>query len=89
MSNLNFYGNIAQYGPDIASYSIKLEIDNSTQFFIGLNNVVSGKVFQTFKVRILDFDNQVMNLDSRSKIMVNHTEQSFIYWKDKIKMEFN
>ena len=68
--NLKFINNSALYGPDIGSYAIKLEIENSTQNIIYVNNATSGKVSQTFKVRILDYDNQVMNLDSASKITI-------------------
>ena len=46
--NLKFINNSALYGPDIGSYAIKLEIENSTQNIIYVNNATSGKASQTF-----------------------------------------
>ena len=84
-SYLTFINNSALYGPDIGSYAIKLEIENSTQNIIYLNNATSGKVSQTFKVKILDYDNQVMNLDSASKItIISNTKGALIDGKNNV-----
>ena len=70
LTKLSFNNNSALYGPNIASYAIKLKIDNQINSSIMINNVVSGKIGQAFKFSILDFDDQVMILDSSSKITV-------------------
>ena len=45
-SNLKFINNSALYGQDIGSYAVKLEIENSTQNIIHVNNATSGKASQ-------------------------------------------
>ena len=69
-SNLKFDNNVALYGPDIGSYAVQIKIENSTQQIFTVSNAASGQINQEFKFSILDFDNQIMNLDSTSKITV-------------------
>ena len=70
MSSLVFDNNNALYGPNIASYAIKIKIGNTTQNTIIVDNAVSGQISQAFTFSILDYDNQAMNLDSASKITI-------------------
>ena len=69
-SNLKFDNNVALYGPDIGSYAIQIKIGNSTQQIFTVSNAASGHINQEFKFSIQDFDNQIMNLDSTSKIII-------------------
>ena len=69
-NSLIFSNNTAQYGPNIASYAIKIKIGDTNLNTLTVNNAISGKVSQTFIFNILDFDDQVMNLDSASKITI-------------------
>ena len=69
-SNLKFDNNVALYGPDIGSYAIQIRIGNNTQQIFTVSNATSGQISQEFQFSILDFDSQIMNLDSTSKITV-------------------
>ena len=69
-SNIFFDSNSALYGPNIASYAIKVKIGNSSENSVTISNAVSGQTSQEFTFSILDYDNQVMNQDSTSKITI-------------------
>ena len=69
-SNLVFQNNNALYGTDIGSYPIKIRIGNSTLRNATIGGVASGQTIQAFTFSIADFDDQVMNLDSASKITI-------------------
>ena len=70
LSNLVFSNNSALYGPEIGSYPIKIKIGNSSLNYASIENAVSGQITQAFTFSITDYDDQVMNLDSVSKIAV-------------------
>ena len=69
-SNMFFDSNSALYGPNIASYAIKVKVDNSSENSVIMSNAVSGQTSQEFTFSILDYDNQIINLDSTSKITI-------------------
>ena len=69
-SNMFFDSNSALYGPNIASYAIKVRIGNSSENSVTMINAVSGQTNQEFTFNILDYDNQVIKLDSNSKITI-------------------
>ena len=70
LSNIVFINNSALYGPNIASYPIKIKIGDTSINTVTVNDAVSGQVTQAFTFNILDFDDQVITLDSVSKITV-------------------
>jgi hypothetical protein len=71
MSNLIFSNNTAQYGQNIASYPVKIKLQNSDSDTIELNNIGSGiKLNETLTFELLDYDNQVMVLDNENSISI-------------------
>ena len=70
LSNLVFNSNYALYGPNIASYAVKVNIGNETINSITINNAVSGQISRTYIFSIVDYDNQIMNLDPNLKVTI-------------------
>ena len=71
MQNLTFTNNYASYGSNIASYAIKIKLNNSYSDDIILENVGSGVLYdQTLDFILIDADNQTMVLDSSSQIEI-------------------
>ena len=68
----NFYqDNSALYGPNIASYPVKIKLFDSTQDEVYLNNVGSGITYpQTLHFGLYDYDDQIMVLDSSDQISI-------------------
>jgi len=71
LSNILFVNNTAKYGKNIASYPIKIKHGNATSTRIVVNDIVSGQASVNFEFSLLDYDDQVMTLDSVSKIVLN------------------
>lgn len=66
-----FTNNTALYGPDIASYPIKVKFVNNDSDKMEFVNVASGiQADQIFSLGLYDHDNQIMNLDSSSQINI-------------------
>ena len=70
LSNLVFKSNIALYGPNIGSYAVKVDIQNITITAININNAVSGQIAQTYVLSVVDYDDQVMNIDPNLKVTI-------------------
>ncbi|CAI2368076.1 unnamed protein product [Moneuplotes crassus] len=72
IKNTAFSNNSANYGPNFASYPAKIELTDSSQGNdIILENVGSGiTIDQTLTLAIYDIDNQIMNLDNSSQIVI-------------------
>lgn len=70
LSSLVFSNNSALYGPNIASYPVKVKIGDTSINTVTVNNAVSGQTTQAFTFNILDYDDQVIILDSVSKVTV-------------------
>ena len=71
LENNTYIGNSAAYGPNIASYAIKVIQQNSTSESVTLDNVGSGIQYDgSLVLQIVDHDNQVMILDSSSQISI-------------------
>ena len=69
--NNTYIGNSAAYGPNIASYAIKVIQQNSTSDSVILDNVGSGIQYDgSMVLQLVDHDNQVMILDSSSQISI-------------------
>ena len=75
--NNSFTNNSASYGPNIASYSIKIIRKGSTSDNITISNIGSGiAINETFQLALTDYDNQIMVLDNTSQIKVVATSNS-------------
>ena len=75
--SLNSYqDNLALYGPNIASYPVKIKQANSTQEDVFLDNVGSGIIYpQTLHLSLYDYDDQIMILDSSNQISISPADQ--------------
>ena len=70
--NNSYHNNSALYGPDIASYPVKIKLVNSSQDEIVLDNVGSGITYpQTLNLGLYDYDDQIMVLDSSDQISIS------------------
>ena len=69
----NIYSsNSAPYGPNIASYPVKIRKVDSSQNDIILENVGSGIVYEeTLNLGLYDYDDQIMLLDSSNQIAIS------------------
>ena len=64
-----FTNNSAQYGNDLASYPIKVRIKDQPTSFIKLTNIGSGvSIPSPIEFALLDYDNQVVNLNNEDQI---------------------
>ena len=68
----HYENNTALYGPDIASYPVKIKIVDSNTDSIMFTNVGSGIMSDVvFTLGLYDNDDQIMNLDSSSSIQIS------------------
>jgi len=65
-----FKDNSAKYGPDIASYAIKVVEQNSSSDQVVLNNVGSGIRNDEFVFQLVDHDNNVLLLENATQIII-------------------
>ena len=66
-----YNNNTALYGPNIASYPVRIVLDNSIDDPMRLSDVVSGAVYSSkFNLTIVDYDNQVMNLLNNGQVKI-------------------
>jgi hypothetical protein len=86
--NANQFNNSAPYGPNIASYPVRIVELATSQNKIYLSNIGSGiKHDGVLSLAIVDFDNQTMNLESDSTIKIVRTnEQSSVTGTDSAKI---
>ena len=76
MRNNSYQNNSALYGPNIASYPVKIKQANSTQEDVFLDNVGSGVTYpQTLNLGLYDYDDQIMILDSSNQISISPVDQ--------------
>ena len=72
LSSNFFEDNSALYGPNLASYPVKIKQVNSTQDEVYLNNVGSGITYsQILNLGLYDYDDQIMILDSSDQISIS------------------
>ena len=77
LSDTIFLNNSAHYGPDLASYAVKIRIQGSDTDTIVLDNIGSGIVNEdSFTLELLDFDNQVMILNNQNQITISAMNRS-------------
>ena len=78
---VEYTSNSAQYGPEIASYPVKIRLVNSTENDVNLSNVGSGIAYgQTLTFGLYDYDDQVMVLDNSDQLTISaiNTQSSSI-----------
>ncbi|CAI2370232.1 unnamed protein product [Moneuplotes crassus] len=64
-----FINNSAQYGPDLASYPVKIRLKNDLNSNIELSGIGSGVAISSpLEIALLDYDNQEMNLNNEDQI---------------------
>lgn len=69
MSNITYDNNSAPYGSNIASYAVGFI---STYSEIDLMNLASGQSYNgSISISIIDYDNQILNMDSSSVISLS------------------
>ena len=72
-----FSNNSAPYGPDLASYAVKIRIQGSDTDVIVLDNLGSGIATEEVLIlELLDFDNQVMVLNNEDQISISSLNRS-------------
>ena len=70
LANNIFSNNSAPYGPNIASYPVRVYQKESSSDKITIDNVGSGIKLQTLVLVLVDYDNQTMVLDSTSQLKI-------------------
>ena len=72
LSNLTFNNNEAAYGPNIASYPVRIVNSVMVNDPIILTNVTSGMAYhETIRMLLVDYDSQTMNLVNSSQINIS------------------
>lgn len=78
-SDNNYVNNTALYGPNIASYAVKIKIKSSNSDKMYFTNVGSGILYdQEFTLALYDHDGQLMVLDSASPITITGSDTGSI-----------
>lgn len=71
IENITYGNNQAPYGPDIASYPVKIRFQGSNSDDMVLNDVGSGILYpNTLSLALMDYDNQVMVLNNENQILI-------------------
>ena len=72
ITNTTFNGNTASYGPNLASYPVRIGMVNSSKHDpIILNDVGSGITLENdLKLALIDNEDQVMVLDSTNQLII-------------------
>ena len=69
--NTYFDNNTATYGPDIGSYAVRVAQEDAIDDHIMLIDVASGLRYDAIvRLLLVDYDNQVMNLENTSQIKI-------------------
>ncbi|CAI2377869.1 unnamed protein product [Moneuplotes crassus] len=71
MKNIKNTGNVAKYGPNIASYPVRIVQRGTNTNKVLLDNVASGLQYEEkLEFDLVDFDGQIMNLESSNTIKI-------------------
>jgi hypothetical protein len=71
LQEVRFLNNVAEYGPNFASYPVKIGLEESQNKEILIQNVPSGQIFpNTLNLVLYDSDDQVTNLKNYSQIKI-------------------
>ena len=77
LKNITYMNNSAQYGPDIASYAVKITFNDSFSNSMSINNTPSGLPYSNaFTLVLRDYDNQVMVLNNANQISLFSSDSS-------------
>jgi hypothetical protein len=71
LTSINNVNNSAFYGPDLASYAVKIRMQGSNSDSMVLNDVGPNVVIGKFSLELLDYDNQVMVLNNINQIVIS------------------
>lgn len=73
MSNITYLNNVAQYGPNIGSYGVKIVNYTTDVNKLHIENVWSGNVYDgNITVALVDYDGQVMNLENDGNVKITN-----------------
>ena len=82
INNISFSNNTSDYGPDFASYAIKIVMSNNTTSQMIIDNMVSGIQYdQDVKLSVVDYNNQTMSLNSVNQITINPVNKTAVSTK--------
>lgn len=71
ITNVTYINNTAQYGPNIASYPIKVKVYNAASDDIIFNNFGSGiRITEPISLALVDHFDNIMVLDNASQISI-------------------
>lgn len=74
MSSNSYTNNSANYGPNIASYAVRIVEKGSTDNKIYINETGSGLQYEnTIELELVDYDNQVMVLENSEVAKISPT----------------
>lgn len=77
LDNNTFAHNSALYGPDIASYPVKIKLANSDSDEMVFTNVASGQTITPgIELSLVDFDDQIISTDYSSKITMSRIDSN-------------
>lgn len=77
MVNVKFINNTAPYGPNVASYPVKLVVAGSNSSTIILDNVASGQVLsEEIKLYLVDEDNQVISDGTPGSVIISAVDSN-------------
>ena len=72
---MHYQSNSAAYGPNIASYPVKIKLYSNMLESIVLDDVGSGIMYdQTLEFGLFDYDDQVMILNSQDQVTISATD---------------
>jgi hypothetical protein len=72
MTNNQFQGNTALYGPNVGSYPVKIAHSISRNTTIKLEEVTSGLTYESsFTVNLIDYDGQTVNIENSTTVKIN------------------
>ena len=70
-NNCIFSNNTASYGPDIASYAVKIVEKETNKNTVYLNNIASGIEYEKdINLKLIDYDGQIINQESKNMIRI-------------------
>ena len=90
INGCKFLNNSAQYGPEVASYPVKIRMEQGIHADMNLSNVGSGvELGYSIKFSLLDFDNQtlVTNNADQISIFAADTQNSSVSGTNTVQMK--
>ena len=82
LSKINFSNNQAVYGPNIASYAVKVRFHESSSDQMSISYIASGIQYENDIVfELVDYDNQIMVLNNINQVEMSVTNSSRLQLK--------